>query len=109
MRCPNCGTEETTAGCPKCGMLVVHPASSGISAPAFLGFCQDCKHWKPGEGWDCPTTHGYCNRFKKDWEVPLDEVIKPPSGPGGHGEPGTPPILRTGPLFGCIKFELKGT
>lgn len=60
--------------------------------------CNMCKNWEPGEGYFCPKDKGYCN-------APTggpDQIIKPDRGAAGHGEPGDPGRVKTGPLFGCI-------
>lgn len=107
MECPSCGLEEVFGICPRCSVVTESPMHSTLEVS---GLCKDCRKWEVGDGWYCPKTHGYCNRFKAEgWrsELPMDEILKPGDGPAGHGDGGEPGRVKTGPLFGCIKFEAK--
>lgn len=66
-----------------------------------MGKCKDCKSWEPGEGYFCPTTKGYCN-FPTGGD---DQLVQPDKGQAGHGEPGSPGRVKSGPNFGCINFN----
>lgn len=66
--------------------------------------CNKCKQWEPGEGYWCSSERGYCNQPTDR----ADQPSKPAQGAAGHGEPGAPGRLQTGPLFGCIHFISKG-
>lgn len=70
---------------------------------AHRGKCKDCKMWEVGEGYFCSTSQGYCNQPTGGENQPQ----KPAEGQRGHGEPGAPGRLITGPTFGCIHFIRK--
>jgi len=68
-----------------------------------MGHCKACEYWEPGEGWFCQSDRGYCNQPTGG----EDQPVKPERGQGGHGEPGDPGRLKTGPNYGCIHFIKK--
>jgi len=73
-----------------------------------MSHCKDCRYWRPGDGFDVRENRGKCVRFwESNWKLPEDEVARPPSSSGGHGEGRSDVGVVTGPLFGCIKFEPK--
>lgn len=67
------------------------------------GTCDTCMFWEPGEGYFCQQDRGYCHQPTGD----VDQPVKPERGAHGHGEPGDPGILKTGPKYGCIHFSPK--
>jgi len=73
-----------------------------------MNTCDTCRHWGPGDGYHCRKPYGYCMRpMWKGWgdKIPLDDCEQPERGACGHGDPGSPGLLRTGPKFGCLKHQ----
>lgn len=55
---------------------------------------------------EAPVERGVCARFwEPQYQVPEDEIAKPPASSGSHGCGRQEERVITGPKFGCIKFE----
>jgi hypothetical protein len=74
-----------------------------------MGNCKDCKFWRRGDGevWTTPTDRGVCMRFMEQRSIPEDGIQRPRDWPKNEDYVEKQGWVKTGPLFGCIKFEAR--
>ena len=69
-----------------------------------MGHCKDCKHWHVALGHTTWNTCEGVDSAEYDEKIPDDGFAMYAS---AHDDSGLESGLKTGPMFGCIKFQPK--
>lgn len=70
------------------------------------GHCKDCKHWHVALGHTNWNTCEYPDTVEYDQKIAEDDIALYAD---AHDDSGLQSGMKTGPLFGCIKFQPKST
>lgn len=69
-----------------------------------MGNCKDCKHWHVALGHSTWNTCEYPDTVPYDHKIADDDVALYAD---AHDDSGLEHGMKTGPMFGCIKFQAR--